>query len=432
MIRLAAPGKVGVNQRTSAAKKPRSFNEFSTMRLDAELHTAPKPIDDRCTRCGLPASWDITILDDGGVCNYCRYYDTMRKELRDFDRWSQLFADHLDRHRGKYAYDAVVGFSGGKDSSYILHMLKNHSGYNVLAATCNFGFMPAGPALDNITRVTQHLGVDHVFYDFPPGLIQRTFRAAIRHGLPVCLPCSSLCWLVTRKIAIERHIPFIVSGADRGQLLHSLSAETDHASGAADIWDMLTPYSEEKTQRADNPQTARKLRAWLRRFDLPAEYCAELCPDAEFLPGTNAAPLPLPYFLFHPYREKEIKRILTREAGWRTPANDHLHAHHDCLLHDAAAAFLREATGHLKTVGEISVDVREGEISREEAIGVQEHERRRLDNLHEPYAIFQSYFGIAERDVLRAAKHYRRRIWLRRALLKLRMIVLRPRSQPLV
>jgi len=402
-----------------------SSNESSKMRVDAKQHTALNPID-RCTRCGLPASWDLTILDDGGVCNYCRYYDTIREHLRDFDRWSRIFGDHLDHHRGKYAYDAVVGFSGGKDSSYILHMLKNHYGCNVLAATCNFGFMPSGPALDNITRVTQCLDVDHICFDFPPGIIQKTFRAAIRNGLPVCLPCSSLCWLVTRKIAIEHHIPFIVSGADRGQLLHSLSAETGHVSGSAAIWDMLTPYSEEKTQQADNPKTARKLRSWLGRFDLPSEYCAELYPDAEFLPGTNAVPLGLPYFLFHPYREKEIKRILSHEAGWKTPVNDHLHAHHDCLLHDAAAVFLCEATGHTKTVGEISVDVREGEISREEAIAVQEHERRRLDDSRKPYAIFQSYFGIAEHDVIRASKRYRRRMRLRQALLKLRRFVIHP------
>jgi tRNA(Ile)-lysidine synthase TilS/MesJ len=129
----------------------------------------------KCTRCGLPENWGITNFDKQGVCNYCRYYDTVKDKLRDFERWEKLFADHLDQHKGKYKYDVVVGFSGGKDSSYIVHKLKTHYQCSVLALTVNFGFMPSEFALDNSKRVAKSLNVDHIIYDATYDEIQEGF-----------------------------------------------------------------------------------------------------------------------------------------------------------------------------------------------------------------------------------------------------------------
>ena len=45
-----------------------------------------KPVQS-CSRCGLPQSWEITKFDKAGVCNYCRFYDSIKESLCDFDRW---------------------------------------------------------------------------------------------------------------------------------------------------------------------------------------------------------------------------------------------------------------------------------------------------------------------------------------------------------
>ena len=381
----------------------------------------------QCSNCGLPDKWGITKLDDQGVCNYCHYYRSVKDELRDFDRWNKLFSSVFERYRGKFEYDAVVGFSGGKDSSYIVHTLKQHYKARVLAVTVDFGFMPSGIAKENIKRVANHLGIDHINYEVPTDHVRKCFRNAIKQGKLLCEFCTTMCWLVARKIAIERHIPFYIMGSDRGQMFRGLSPETAPVSGAELINMMLTPYSEQKTVRADNPKFVNRIRSWLHRYGLPLETAEEIYPTPKFLPGTKAFPLNLQFFLFHRYREKEIKQTLTREAGWELPQGDHLHSHHDCVLHDAAMYFFREATGTTLTSGEICVDVREGEIRRGEAIDVIKNEETYLNSLSHPYIVFQELFEITEQDVNNALKRFRRRMKMLSSLRKLQMIFMKPK-----
>lgn len=380
----------------------------------------------RCVRCTLPVSWGITKLDKNGVCNYCNYYETVKDDLRDFERWQKLFADHLEAQKGKYSYDVAVGFSGGKDSSYIIHKLKSHYKCKVLAVTVNFGFMPTPFAIENSKRVANSLGIDHLVYDATSPAIQQAFISAIKQGR-LCGLCTALCTAFTRKIAIEKQIPFIVLGADRGQLLRDLAPEVGPMSGARTITDMLTPYSVEKTLRKDNQQQSKRMRGWLSHFGFSPEMLEEIYPCATPLEGSQAVPLSLQYFLFHPYNEKEIKRILTEETGWQLPENDHLHAHHDCDFHDAATYFFREAHNTTITNGEMAVDVREGAIAYDEAMEALTIEEKRLNNMAEPYAVFQKYFDIPASFLHAAAKRNRRQTNVLRNLRKIQMIFSKPK-----
>lgn len=385
---------------------------------------------ERCTRCGLPLNWGITILDEQGVCNHCRFYDSVKEKLCDFDRWQGVFSAHLDQHKGKFKYDVVVGFSGGKDSSYIVNTLKKQYKCKVLAVTVNFGFMPTPVAMDNSKRVAECLGVDHIIYDATTAPIQAAFKNAVEKG-QLCGLCTGLCTAFTRKIAIERQIPFIIMGADRGQLLRSLAPETGPMSGAGAISGMLKPYADEKTLRGDNPRRVKSMRGWLRGFGLSPEAGAEIFPVAERLPGTNAVPLSLQFFMFHAYNEKEIKRTLENEANWQLPAGDYLHAHHDCEFHQAVTYYFRQAVGTTITAGEICVDVREGGISRNEAIEALDKEANQLDQMQQPYDVFNEYFGIPDKFLNRAAKRYKRRMAILIALRKFQMLFCKPKLKQL-
>lgn len=384
----------------------------------------------RCSRCGLPVTWGISLLDKHGVCNYCNYYDTIKDKLRDFDRWQELFKNHLDTYKGKYKYDAVVGFSGGKDSSYIVYMLKKQYNCNVLAVTVNFGFMPTMQAIENSRRVALGLGVDHIIFDATSPEIKDAFAEAAAKG-KICGLCTGLCTAFTRKMAIEHQVPFYVMGADRGQLFRDLSPENGPLSGAGAIARMLTPYSEEKTRRSDNPQRSKQMRKWLSQFGLNPDACQNIYPDPQSLPSTNAFPLSLQFFLFHPYNEKEIKHILQQEVNWRLPEKDHLHAHHDCLFHDSITYFTRSAVKTTITTGEICVDVREGEIEQKEALQALQIENEKLDNMEKPYAVFREQFGIEEEIIKKAEKKFRKRINFLRKLRKFQLLFIKPKLKKL-
>ena len=77
----------------------------------------------RCSRCVTPDTDPFTLLRSDGTCNHCAYWDRVGPFLGDFDRLERLFAQKLDRVRGKFKYDVMVGLSGGKDGSYVLSAL---------------------------------------------------------------------------------------------------------------------------------------------------------------------------------------------------------------------------------------------------------------------------------------------------------------------
>ena len=76
----------------------------------------------RCKRCLLPETHETLILDKDGICNICRSHEikneiNWERKLKDFDKI-------IEEHKGKYKYDCIVPFSGGKDSKWTLYFLK--------------------------------------------------------------------------------------------------------------------------------------------------------------------------------------------------------------------------------------------------------------------------------------------------------------------
>ena len=61
-------------------------------------------------------------------------------------------------------YDAIVAFSGGKDSVYTLHLVKEVYGLRPLAVTGDNGFITKR-AKKNMKSMIDKLGVDHFFLE---------------------------------------------------------------------------------------------------------------------------------------------------------------------------------------------------------------------------------------------------------------------------
>jgi asparagine synthetase B (glutamine-hydrolysing) len=110
----------------------------------------------RCSRCILPATYPFITFDAGGVCNYCHEHVTQRVEGR------EALLRELDRHRRRDGTpDCIVAFSGGRDSSYGLHLLKTELGMTPLAFTYDWGLV-TDLARRNQARMCGRLGVEHV------------------------------------------------------------------------------------------------------------------------------------------------------------------------------------------------------------------------------------------------------------------------------
>ena len=98
--------------------------------------STPKKELRRCTKCVLPETYPFISYDENGICNYCQKY---KKQM--FHGRVALEAI-LGKYRSKNGKpDCIVGFSGGRDSCYGLHVLKTEFGMNPIAYTYDWALV---------------------------------------------------------------------------------------------------------------------------------------------------------------------------------------------------------------------------------------------------------------------------------------------------
>ena len=98
----------------------------------------------RCINCVLPETFPGIKFDEDGVCNFCRNFRGAKNLEERKLRYRQRFEKLIKEHKGRVAYDAIMSYSGGKDSTYVLSILKERYRLNVFAVTFDNGFIPDG------------------------------------------------------------------------------------------------------------------------------------------------------------------------------------------------------------------------------------------------------------------------------------------------
>ena len=111
----------------------------------------------RCTKCVLPETFPFIEFDADGICNYCRHYK-VRNQPKPFSRLEELVEPYR-RKDGRP--DCIVPFSGGRDSTYALHIIKTRLDMNPIAYTYDWG-MVTDLGRRNIARVCGKLGVENI------------------------------------------------------------------------------------------------------------------------------------------------------------------------------------------------------------------------------------------------------------------------------
>jgi len=111
----------------------------------------------RCTKCILPATMPLISFDKDGVCNFCNTY---AKQQPKGENALLSLVNPYRNNQGKA--NCIVALSGGRDSSYGLHYVKNILKLNPIAYTYDWG-MITDVARRNQSRMVSALGVEHVW-----------------------------------------------------------------------------------------------------------------------------------------------------------------------------------------------------------------------------------------------------------------------------
>jgi len=118
-----------------------------------------------CTRCVYPSISAAPMeFDEHGVCTGCRMAEVKAAiEPREWDRRLALLRDIAERYRSRDGsrHDCVIAVSGGKDSYFQAHFVKEVLGLKPLLVTYN-GNNWTEVGWRNMLRMKEVFGADHV------------------------------------------------------------------------------------------------------------------------------------------------------------------------------------------------------------------------------------------------------------------------------
>ena len=163
-----------------------------------------------CKKCVQPDTRPGIVFDDEGVCAACRFQEEIpridwserERQLREIADWAKK-----NSHGG---FDCVVGVSGGKDSHFQALYAKERLGLRALLVNC------APDAItevgrQNLENLVQH-GFDMISFRPNPKVMRAvTRRAFFEYGNPV-KPSEYPLYAVSYQAALRFGIPLIVQG----------------------------------------------------------------------------------------------------------------------------------------------------------------------------------------------------------------------------
>lgn len=107
-----------------------------------------------CRVCIMNNTTRFFKLNKNGVCNYCEAQESLEKEFPINGNEIKIAEEIQKKSKGK-KYDCVLGLSGGRDSTYLVHVARK-LGLRPLLVHFNDGFSNpvAGQNISNIVRKT--------------------------------------------------------------------------------------------------------------------------------------------------------------------------------------------------------------------------------------------------------------------------------------
>jgi len=163
----------------------------------------------RCTRCLTPETHETIVFDEEGVCNICRQQES--KQAIDWATKKKDLDELVESYRGKYDYDCIVPFSGGKDSVWTLYYLVKEYGLKPLVVRFDHGFLR--PNLEeNTKRIQRELGVD--IHHFTPNwkVVQLLMLQSFLEKGDFCWHCHTGIFAYPMWVALRYNVPLIFWG----------------------------------------------------------------------------------------------------------------------------------------------------------------------------------------------------------------------------
>lgn len=335
----------------------------------------------RCTKCILPETYPLISFDENGVCNYCRRYEKQK-----FHGRAALEAI-LEKYRSKNGEpDCIVGFSGGRDSSYALHVLKNEFGMHPIAYTYDWALV-TDLARRNQARVTGKLGIEHIIRAADIHTKRRHIRKNIYAWLrkpelgmvPLFMAGDKLFYYYGRQLRKETGVKLTVLAI--GYQFEHMEFKVNFCGIDQNLANSPKLYNYDFFVKV-------RLALWyIKQYLLNPAYLNESLLDNIFAFYATFINKDDYIYLYHyiPWDEKLIERTLKEGYGWEA---EEKYGKNQWRMGDGQTAIINYIYYTIAGFSEFdnfrSYQIRDGLITRGEALKlVQEDNKPRLEMLRE-------------------------------------------------
>ena len=325
-----------------------------------------------CKRCIYDSDVPSIEFDDNGVCNYCEMIDDLKEEYgtgkeKGKNRFKKIIQEIKKNGIGK-RYDCVIGVSGGTDSSYMLHKIKEwelrplavhyDNTWNTSIATQNIKLMLEKLDIDLYTHVVDNEEVDSIF------------KAFFYSGVPELDACTDLALAeVLYRAADSVGVKYVIEG-------HSFM--TEGVSPLGDVYFDGRYISSINKKFGSMPINTYPLMTFFR-----------------FMKWTTLKRIkkirPLWYL---DYSKEEARKILEKEYGWKYYGGHHLENRLTAFAHQIYLP--KKFKKDLRNLS-LSASARSGFLSQEEALRIYRSPINEEKGLTE---YFIKRLGISEREFL--------------------------------
>jgi len=342
----------------------------------------------------MPETTEGIEFDENGICTACTSSEQKMhinwKERREMLE-SLLEKAKKDAKKNDSPYDCIVPISGGKDSTYQLHVLVKVYKLRVLAVTFSHNWY-SKIGFYNLVNCLEEFNVDHI--QFTPN--RKSVGVAARKSLKAigdaCWHCHSGVGSFPLHIAVKFKIPLLIWGESIAEV-----------SGRASHFDPVLKFDRDYFLKVsakvsvDDFSSDKEERRMFQMFEPPTmEECIE-----QEVHGIHIGD-----FIF--WDEEKQLEFIKEEYGWIEDTVEGAYKGYksvECIMpgvHDFTNYLKR---GYGRATFQASNDVRQGLMGRSEALKIA-HE---IDQL-EPAALqyFLSITGYTEKEFYKSIKELRR------------------------
>lgn len=347
----------------------------------------------KCSNCLLPETYETIEINDNNMgCNMCAT-TKFKEEKVDWIKRKKMLDDVIEKFRGKYDYDCVVPFSGGKDSTFTLMYLMEEYKIKPLVVRFNHGFMRSNHE-KNVIKVLKKMGAD--FIDFTPNwnIVKKLMWESFDRKTDFCWHCHTGIYSYPLQIAIKFNVPLILWGEPLAEMSAYYTYEED----------VIEWEDEEKFNMYRNLGiTAQDMHGMIHKEHDPVDVrdlYPYTYPKIEDLKKIGYYSVCLGSFIKWDYK-KQTKLIMDK-LGWSgdelegvpTEINKEF-AKIECWMQGTRdyIKFLKRGYGRITQL--VNFEIRNGNISTEEAQKlIDEYEGRKPQSLK----FFLEYMGITEEE----------------------------------